>query len=47
MLIVSSVRRSQCLDCSENPRVWRSAVFPIRGILGRIAISVLADIVLR
>ena len=38
--IVSAVRRSQCLECSENPRVWETAVFPISGTLGRRAFAI-------
>lgn len=38
-LTVRAVRRSQCLECSESPRVWYRAVLPIKGILGKIALT--------
>lgn len=36
-LIISAVRRSQCFECSEKPKVWDTAVFPISGTFGRRA----------
>jgi len=39
ILMINSVLKSQCFECSENPKVWEIAVFPIKGTFGSIALS--------
>lgn len=39
--MVKVVRRSQCFEFSDNPRVCVNAVFPISGTFGRTAFSAL------
>jgi len=39
-LTVRAVRKSQCFEFSDNPRVCVKAVFPINGTLGNIALMI-------
>jgi len=39
ILMINSVLKSQCFECSENPKVWEIAVFPIKGTFGSMALN--------